>query len=531
MSKILKFGEDARGCIINGIEKLADAVKVTIGPKGRNCILDRPYGDPLITNDGVTIAKEIDLDDPFEAVGANIIKEVSIKTNDLAGDGTTTAIILAESMAKEGIKNIVAGANPLELKQGMKYAIDFVVKHLEKQAKPVESDAEVEQIGTISSGDQQIGKLIADAMHLVGKDGAITLEEGTSSKTELCITKGLQIDRGMLSPYMANIQDKQVCELENATIIMTDKKITSLNEIVPLLEQILPENPKILLIADEIESDAVAGLVVNKLRGNLNIVAIKSPAFGDRRKELMEDIAVLTGATIISHDVGLDFSNATKDCFGQAKKVIVDNTTTTIIDGAGDKNKIELRKNQIREKISTLDTDFEREKHSERLSKLSGGIAIIKVGSSTEIEMKEKKLRIEDALNATKAGTIEGVVAGGGIALLQTISPLSDHIKNLSGDIKTGAEIVLKSLSAPLSQITKNAGKNSGVIIEKCLNSATANFGYDAQNDKFVDMFSAGIIDPAKVTKTGLINAGSVVGTLLTTECIICEKPKLKQAE
>ncbi len=525
MSKILKFGEEARESIIKGVQKLADAVKVTIGPKGRNCILDRDYGEPLITNDGVTIAKEIELDDPFEAVGANIIKEVSIKTNDLAGDGTTTAIILAESMAKEGIKNIVAGANPLELKQGINYAIDYVVKNIEKQAKPVESDEEVEQIGTISSGDPEIGKLIADAMRLVGKDGAITLEEGTSSKTELCITKGLQIDRGMLSPYMATFKDKQVCEFENPYIIMTDKKISSLNEIVPLLEQILPENPRILLIADEIESEAIAGLVVNKLRGNLNIVAIKSPAFGDRRKELMEDIAVLTGATIISSDVGLDFTTATKDCFGRAKKIIVDSTTTTIIDGAGDKEKLELRKNQIREKISALDTEFEREKHAERLSKLSGGIAIIKVGSSTEIEMKEKKLRIEDALNATKAGTQEGIVAGGGIALLQSTAPLSEYIKNLSGDTLTGAEIVLKSLSAPLSQITLNAGKNSGVIVEKCLSSATPNFGYDAQNDRFVDMISAGIIDPAKVTKTGLINAGSVVGTLLTTECIITDNP------
>lgn len=525
MSKILKFGEEARESIIKGVQKLADAVKVTIGPKGRNCILNRDYGEPLITNDGVTIAKEIELDDPFEAVGANIIKEVSIKTNDLAGDGTTTAIILAESMAKEGIKNIVAGANPLELKQGINYAIEHVVKTLEKQSKPIESDEEIEQVGTISSGDPKIGKLIADAMRLVGKDGAITLEEGTSSKTELCITKGLQIDRGMLSPYMATFKDKQVCEFENPYIIMTDKKISSLNEIVPLLEQILPESPRILLIADEIESEAIAGLVVNKLRGNLNIVAIKSPAFGDRRKELMEDIAVLTGATIISSEVGLDFATATKDCFGRAKKIIVDSATTTIIDGSGDKEKLELRKSQIREKISTLDTEFEREKHAERLSKLSGGIAIIKVGSSTEIEMKEKKLRIEDALNATKAGTQEGIVAGGGIALLQCTASLSEHIKNLSGDTLTGAEIVLKSLSAPLTQITLNAGKNSGVIVEKCLSSTTANFGYDAQNDRFVDMISAGIIDPAKVTKTGLINAGSVVGTLLTTECIITENP------
>lgn len=528
MSKLLKFGEDARTSIIEGVKKLANAVKVTLGPKGRNVILDRPFANPLITNDGVTIAKEIELADPFEAVGANIIKEVSVKTNDVAGDGTTTAIILAEKMVQEGIKNIVAGANPQELKEGINLAINFVSKELSALSKPVCTDAEIEQIGTISSGDPSIGKLIASAIKKVGKDGAITLEEGSTNSTELVITEGMQIDRGLLSPYMATNLEKQTAELENVTIIITDKKICTLNEIAPLLEPILPQNPKILLIADDYESEAIAGLVVNKLRGNLNIVAIKSPAFGDRRKELLADIATLTGATIISSEIGLDFSNATAECFGGARKVIVDSTNTTIIDGFGKPEKIDARKSQIKNQIQQLDTEFEREKYTERLSKLSGGIAVIKVGSSTEIEMKEKKLRIEDALNAVKAGTKEGIVAGGGIALLSCTKPLENYINSLVGDTRTGAEIVLKSLFAPLSQIAENAGKNSGVIIKECLSSPTANYGYDAKNDEFVDMITAGIIDPAKVTKTGLINAGSVVSTLLTTECIVVDDPQSK---
>ena len=523
MSKIITFGEDARNSINNGVKKLAQAVKVTLGPKGRNVVLDRKYASPLITNDGVTIAKEIELDDPFENIGANIIKEVSIKTNDLAGDGTTTAVILAESMVTEGIKNIVAGANPTQLKNGINLAVDFVSNELIKMSKPIETDEEIAQVGTISAGDSEVGKLIADAMKSVGKDGAVTLEEGTGTNTELCIVEGMQIDRGYLSPYMATNMDKMVAELDNPLILMTDKKISSLNEIVHIIEPVVAENRKLLIIADDIESEALAGIVLNKLRGNLNAVAIKSPAFGDRRKDLMEDIATLTGATIISDEIGLDFASATTEAFGSAKKVIVDANNTTIIEGAGEKSKIERRKNQIKEKMLSMDTEFEKEKASERLAKLSGGIAIIKVGSATEIEMKEKKLRIEDALSATKAGTSEGIVAGGGVALLSCYNKLATFIKTLSDDTKTGAEIVLKSLTAPISQIAKNAGKDSGVIVEKCLQSSTANFGYDAQNDKFVDMFEAGIIDPTKVTRLVLVNAGSVSGTLLTTECIVAD--------
>ncbi len=526
MSKEIVFGEDARSGIVSGIKKLANAVKVTLGPKGRNVVLDRKYASPLITNDGVTIAKEVELNDPFENIGANIIKEVSIKTNDCAGDGTTTAVILAESLVCEGVKNIVAGANPIELKNGIGLAVNYVCEQLTKMSKPVSTDEEIAQIGTISSGDKAVGELIASAMKVVGTDGAITLEEGTGTKTELKIVEGMQFDRGFLSPYMATNMEKQIAELDEPLVFMTDKKISSLNEILPILEPVASENRKLLIIAEDIESEALAGLVVNKLRGNLNCVAVKAPAFGDRRKELMQDISALTGATIVSSEVGLDFTSATREVLGSAKKIIVDANSTTIIEGNGREADIENRKKQIKEQIETLETQFEKEKAEERLAKLSGGIAIIKVGSATEIEMKEKKLRIEDALSATKAGTSEGVVAGGGIALLSTYNSLKEYCNTLTGDTKTGAEIVLKSLCAPISQIAINAGKDSGVIIEKCLNCATDNYGYDAQNDQFVNMVTAGIIDPTRVTKSALLNAGSVAGTLLTTECIIADTTK-----
>ena len=523
MSKQIEYSEDARNKILTGVKKLASAVKVTLGPKGRNVILGRKYTTPQITNDGVTIAKEVELDDPIENIGADIIKEVSTKTNDLAGDGTTTAVVLAESLITEGIKNVVAGANPIELKKGINIAVEFVADELTKISKPIANKEEITQVGTISAGDQEIGELIADAMEKVGKDGAITLEEGTASKTELSIVEGLQFDRGYLSPYMSTDMNKMIAVLDNPLILMTDQKISSLNEILPLVEPIASEGRKLLIIADEIEGDALASLVLNKLKGNLHCLAVKAPAFGDRRKDLMQDIATLTGATIISSEVGMTFSSASLDCLGSAKKVITDSTSTTIIEGGGNPELIEARKAQIRANVEVLETEYEKEKASERLAKLSGGIAIIKVGSATEFEMKEKKLRIEDALSATKSATKEGIVAGGGIALLSITGRLNTYIQTLDGDIKTGAEIVLNSLSAPLRQIATNCGKDSGVIVNKCLEMSREGYGYDAQNDSFVNMFESGIIDPTKVTKEAIINAGSVAGTLLTTECVIVD--------
>ncbi len=526
MSKQIEYSEDARSKILSGIKKLSKAVKVTLGPKGRNVIIGRKFANPLTTNDGVTIAKEVELDDPIENIGADVIKEVSIKTNELAGDGTTTAVVLAEALITEGIKNVVAGANPIELKKGMTKATEFVTEFLSKISKPIESKEEIKQVGTISAGDSNIGELIADAMEAVGRDGAITLEEGTGTTTELKVVQGFQFDRGYLSPYMSTDMNKMVAELDNPLILMTDKKISNLNEILPIIEPIAKDGRKLLIIADEIESEALASLVLNKIKGTLNCVAVKSPAFGDRRKELMQDIAIQTGATIISSETGMTFASSNLSALGSAKKVIVDQAYTTIIEGCGEKNDIERRKNQIRDQIKTLETEYEKEKASERLAKLSGGVAIIKVGSATEFEMKEKKLRIEDALSATKSATIDGIVAGGGIALLSVYEDLKTFTLTLDGDIKTGAEIVLNALTSPLKQISANCGKDSGVIVSKCLEICKDNYGYDAQNDKFVNMFECGIIDPTKVTKEAIINATSVAGTLLTTECVIADTTK-----
>ncbi|MBP3631257.1 MAG: chaperonin GroEL [Clostridia bacterium] len=523
MSKQIEYSENARNKLLLGVKKLSSAVKVTLGPKGRNVILGRKFATPLITNDGVTIAKEIELDDPIENIGADIIKEVSIKTNDLAGDGTTTAVVLAEALITEGIKNVVAGANPIELKNGIKKAVDFVSEALTKKSKPIESKAEIAQVGTISAGDSEIGDLIATAMEKVGRDGAITLEEGTGTNTELIFVEGLQFDRGYLSPYMSTDMNKMIAELDNPLILMTDRKITSLNELLPIIEPVAKEGRKLLIIADDIESEALASLVLNKLKGNLLCVAVKAPAFGDRRKDLMKDIESLTGSTIISSEVGMNFSSANIEVLGTAKKVIIDATSTTIIEGGGKHETIEARKTLIREQLENLETEYEKEKASERLAKLSGGIAIIKVGSATEFEMKEKKLRIEDALSATKSATKEGIVAGGGIALLSVYDELKHFTEILENDTKTGAEIVLKALSAPLRQIAQNAGKDAGVIVNECMLKSKEWYGYDAQNDKFVNMVNAGIIDPTKVTKEAIINAGSVAGTLLTTECIIAD--------
>ncbi len=523
MAKNIIYGENARSELLSGVTKLANAVKITLGPKGRNVVLERKYGTPLITNDGVTIAKEIELANSFENLGASLIKEASIKTNENAGDGTTTAVVLAESMIKEGIKNIVAGANPLELRNGINKAISFVVSKIKENSKPLETQEEIAQVGTISAGDKEIGDLIANAMEIVGKNGIVTLEENTTAKTELKIVEGMTFDRGYLSPYMSTDMEKMICELDHPYILITDKQITNINELLPIIEPIAKEGQKLVIIADSIEGDALATLVLNKLKGNFNCVAIKSPAFGERRKQLVGDICAFTGATLVSNELGTDLINSGIEVLGGAKKVIVTNSTTTIIEGAGTQAQKAQRMSQIKAEIEKLDTEFEKEQAQERLAKLDGGVAIIKVGSTTEVEMQEKKLRIEDALSATKAGIQEGIVAGGGVALLKISNDLKVYLSSLSGDEKLGAQIVLKSLYAPIKQICNNAGKDGGVIIEKCNNNPSVNYGYDAEKDQMVDMLKAGIIDPAKVTRSSLESAGSVASTMLTTEVLICD--------
>ena len=520
MKKMI-IGTEARNALTAGITSLAQAVKITLGPKGRNVVLDRKYGTPLITNDGVTIAKEIELSCPAQNVGASIIKEVSIKTNDSAGDGTTTAIVLAESIIKEGQKNIVAGANPVILKSGIKKATDFVLNELSKQSKPITTKKEICQVATISAGDPEIGELIADAMEIVGKDGIITAEEGNTLKTELEIVKGLQFDRGFLSPFMAINQEKQEAVLENPYILITDKKINNINEIIGVIEPIIKESRPLLIISEDIENEALATLVLNKMRGNLISVAVKAPSYGERRKQMLQDIAILTNATVISSDIGLEFSSATPSMLGQAKTIKVTRDNTTIIEGKGSYEAIETRIKELKNQIESASFDSDKTLLSERLANLSGGVALLKVGSATEVEMKEKKLRIEDALSATKSATQEGIVAGGGTALLSTFSALFEFIQNLEGDERTGANIILNTLKAPIDQILKNAGLDSSVIINEIIKKADPEFGYDALNNKFVNMIETGIIDPAKVTKTALTNASSVASTILTTETIV----------
>lgn len=521
--KNMIIGTDARNALTSGITHLAQAVKITLGPKGRNVVLDRKYGTPLITNDGVTIAKEIELSDPAENVGASLIKEVSIKTNDIAGDGTTTAIVLAESIVKEGQKNIVAGANPVILKSGIKKATEFVLNELTKQSKPISTKKEICQVATISAGDPEIGELIADAMEIVGKDGIITAEEGNTLKTELEIVQGLQFDRGFLSPFMATNQEKQEAVLENPYILITDKKINNINEIIGILEPVIKEGRPILIIAEDIENEALATLVLNKMRGNLISVAVKAPSYGERRKHVLQDIAILTNATVISGEVGIDFASASPSMLGQAKTIKITRDNTTIIEGKGSKEALENRMNELRNQIEASTIDSDKILLSERLANLSGGVALLKVGSATEVEMKEKKLRIEDALSATKSATQEGIVAGGGTALLGTFSALFEFVKDLDGDEKTGANIILNSLKAPITQILTNAGLDASVIINEIIKSNDPNIGYDALNNKYVNMIESGIIDPAKVTKTALTNASSVASTILTTETIVYE--------
>ena len=523
MAKQLKHGEEARKALQKGVDTLADTVKITLGPKGRNVVLDRKFGAPLITNDGVTIAKEIELEDAFENMGASIVKEVSTKTNDVAGDGTTTAVILAQAMIGEGLKNVAAGANPVILKKGIAGAVAVATEELKKISKPVKDKNGINQVASISAGDNTVGELISEAMEKVGKDGVITIEESKTMKTELSTVEGMQFDRGYASAYMVTNTDKMEAVLESPVILITDKKISAIQEILPVIEPIAQQGMRLLIIAEEVEGDALAALVVNKLKGVFNCVAVKAPGFGDRRKAMLEDIAILTGGTVISSELGYEFKDVTMDMLGRAGTVKVDKDNTTIINGAGDPNAIEARKQAIKAQIAETTSDYDREKLQERLAKLAGGVAVINVGAATEVEMKEKKLRIEDALNATKAAVQEGIVPGGGIALISTMKALNKYIETLSGDEKTGAGIVLKAVQAPLKQIALNAGLDGSVILNEVLKADKPNFGFNALTNEYTDMVESGIIDPTKVTRSALQNAASVAGVFLTTESVVAD--------
>ncbi len=523
MAKELKHGEEARKALQNGVNTLADTVKITLGPKGRNVVLARQFGAPLITNDGVTIAKEIELKDPFENMGAQLVKEVSTKTNDVAGDGTTTAVILAQAMIGEGLKNVAAGANPVILKKGIAGAVNVAVEELKKISKPVEDKNAIGQVASISAGDENVGLLISEAMEKVGKDGVITIEESKTMKTELTTVEGMQFDRGYASAYMVTNTDKMEAILDNPVILITDKKISSIQEILPLIEPIAQQGMRLLIIAEEVEGDALAALVVNKLKGVFNCVAVKAPGFGDRRKAMLEDIAILTGGTVISSELGYEFKDVTLNMLGRATSVKVDKDNTTIVGGMGDAKEIEARKQAIKAQIAVTSSDYDKEKLQERLAKLAGGVAVINVGAATEIEMKEKKLRIEDALNATKAAVQEGIVPGGGIALISTINVLKAYAESLSGDERTGAQIVLNSVSAPLKQIATNAGLDGSVILNEVLKANKQNYGFNALTNEYTDMVASGIIDPTKVTRSALENAASVASVFLTTESVVAD--------
>ena len=525
MAKQIKYGEDARKALEAGVNTLADTVKITLGPKGRNVVLDKKFGAPLITNDGVTIAKEIELEDPFENMGAQLVKEVSIKTNDVAGDGTTTAVVLAQAIIREGLKNLAAGANPVVLKKGIVKAVDLTVDELKKISKPVTDKRSIAQVASISAGDETVGELISEAMEKVGKDGVITIQESKTTKTDLTTVDGMQFDRGYASAYMVTNTDKMECVYDNPVILITDKKISNIQEILPIIEPIAQQGQKLLIIADDVEGDALAALVVNKLKGVFNCVAVKAPGFGDRRKAMLEDIAVLTGGTVVSTELGVEFKDVTPDMLGSCSQIKVDKDNTTIVGGAGDQNEIKARIAAIRAQIETTTSDYDREKLQERLAKLAGGVAVINVGAATEVEMKEKKLRIEDALAATKAAVEEGIVPGGGTALLTAIDAIKSLAETLKGDEKTGAEIILRALEEPIRQIAKNAGLDGSVIVDKVLSSKKANYGFDALNNKYCDMVESGIIDPTKVTRSVLQNAASVASTLLTTESIVTDIP------
>ncbi len=526
MSKLIKRGDEARKALEAGVNSLADTVKITLGPKGRNVVLDKKYGAPLITNDGVTIAKEIELDDPFENMGAQLVKEVSTKTNDVAGDGTTTATLLAQAMIHEGLKNLAAGANPIVVKKGMAKAVEAAVAEVKKQAKTVDGSKDIARVGAVSSGDEEIGKLIADAMEKVSSDGVITIEESKTAETYSEVVEGMQFDRGYITPYMATDMEKMEANLDDPYILITDKKISVISDILPILEQIVQSGKKLLIIAEDVEGEALSTLIVNRLRGTLNVVCVKAPGFGDRRKEMLQDIAILTGGTVISEEVGLELKTATMDMLGRARQVKVTKENTTIVDGAGDSQAIKDRVGQIRAQIAVTTSDYDKEKLQERLAKLAGGVAVIKVGAATETEMKEKKLRIEDALNATRAAVEEGVVAGGGTIFVNVIPAVEALLNTVEGDEKTGVRIVAKALEAPIRQIAANAGLDGSVILEKVRNSGKNGYGFDAYKEEYCDMVSSGIIDPAKVTRSALENAASVSAMVLTTESLVADKPE-----
>ena len=527
MAKVIKFGEDARKSLLEGVNKLADTVKVTLGPKGRNVVLDKSFGAPLITNDGVTIAKEIELEDKFENMGARLVKEVSTKTNDVAGDGTTTATVLAQSMIKEGVRNVAAGSDPMAIKRGIDKAVNTAVEGLKEISSTVNGKEDIARVASISANNEEIGNLIADAMEKVSKDGVITIEESKTSNTELNVVEGMQFDKGYLSPYMATDTEKMEAVLDNPYILITDKKISNIQEILPLLESLMQESGKLLIICDDMEGEALSTLILNKLRGVLNVVAVKAPGFGDKRKAMLEDIAVLTGGEVITSDLGLELKDTTIAQLGKAKQVKVQKENTIIVDGAGDKQKIADRVGQIKAQINETQSDYDKEQLQERLAKIAGGVAVIGVGAATEVEMKDKKLRIEDALSATKAAVEEGIVSGGGTALINVIPKVSKLVDTLENGEKLGAQIVLKALEEPVKQIARNAGLEPAVILDNVKKSAIG-FGFDADKEQYVDMKKAGIVDPTKVTRSALQNAASVAAMVLTTESLVTDAPEPK---
>ena len=524
MAKEIIFGEEARKALQSGVDQLANAVKVTLGPKGRNVVLDKKFGSPLITNDGVTIAKEIELDDPFENMGAQLVKEVSVKTNDAAGDGTTTATVLAQALICEGMKNVAAGANPMVVKKGIERAVETAVSTVVGNSQKVSGSHDIARVATISAGDEFIGNLISEAMEKVSADGVITVEESKTAETYSEVVEGMQFDRGYITPYMATDTDKMEAVIDDPLILITDKKISNIQEILPLLEQLVQSGKKLVIIAEDIEGEALSTIIVNKLRGTFTCVGVKAPGFGDRRKEMLQDIAILTGGQVITEELGLELKNTTVDMLGTARQVKVGKENTIIVDGAGDKAEIASRVAQIRTEIQNTTSEFDREKLQERLAKLAGGVAVIKVGAATEIEMKDKKLRIEDALAATKAAVEEGIVAGGGVALINAIPAVKALLEQTEGDEKTGVSIVLKALESPMRQIAANAGLEGSVIIDKILTSGKTGYGFDAYNEEYTDMLSAGIVDPTKVTRSALQNAASVAAMVLTTESLVTDK-------
>ena len=526
MAKILCYGEEARHALERGVNQLADTVKITMGPKGRNVVLDKKFGAPLITNDGVTIAKEIELEDPFENMGAQMVKEVSTKTNDVAGDGTTTATLLAQAIIREGLKNLAAGANPMVMKKGIAKATSAAVEAIKANSKKVNGTEDIARVGAVSSSDETIGKLIAEAMEKVSHDGVITVEESKTAETYSEVVEGMQFDRGYITPYMVTDTEKMEAVLDDALILITDKKISNIQELLPVLEQVVQSGKKLLVIAEDVEGDALSTLIVNKLRGTLNVVCVKAPGFGDRRKEMLEDIAVLTGGTVISSDMGYELKEATMDMLGKARQVKISKENTIIVDGAGSADAIKGRVNQIKNQIETTTSDYDKEKLQERLAKMAGGVAIIRVGAATEVEMKEKKLRIEDALNATRAAVEEGIVAGGGTAYVNAVAAVEKLVSEVEGDEKTGVRIIAKALTEPVKQIATNAGIDGSVVLEKIRESGKTGYGFDAYNEVYVDMISAGIVDPTKVTRSALENAASISATLLTTEALVADKPQ-----